>query len=131
VATNADLQGQTVTASVSVGGLCENCPSTASASGEVARKPESRKVDEFGKLANDDVRLRLDGFFNELNADPTSKGYIIITATAKEGARLEKLMNNHISFRSFDSTKITIVTRDGAETNVQFWVVPAGADNPQ
>lgn len=35
VRTNADLEGQTITASIEVGGLPQNCPTTASALGEV------------------------------------------------------------------------------------------------
>lgn len=134
VATNADMAGQTVTATLEVGGLCAECDRVRSASGEIAQKevikPDPRRVDEFGKMPNDDVKNRLDSFFNELNADPSSKGYIINYGTAKEAARLEKLINDHIRFRSFDASRITMVRGAGTDTNTQLWVVPAGADNP-
>ena len=133
VQVNPDLAAQTITATVDVGGLCPECTRTDSASGEVAPKPPNpRKVDEFGKLPNDDIRGRLDGYFNELNADPSAKAYIIITApTPREQNRLEKLVNDHLAFRGQDASKFTIVKRDGPEVNIQLWVVPAGAENPQ
>jgi hypothetical protein len=134
VATNQDLAGQTITATVVVGGLCDTCTqTTANSSGEVATPPPPRdpvRVDEFGKIANDDLKLRLDSFFNELNADPTSTGVIINYGTAREAQRIERVIQGHITFRGFDASRIQLVRGGGTATNTVLWRVPAGATPP-
>ena len=129
------LAGQTVTASLEIGGTdpsC-NCPRTASESGPVAPKPTAPLIDEFGKLSNDDVRARLDNFFIELQNNPNNQGYIINYGTEKEVAAREKLITNHINFRKFDRTRITLVnggTGTTGEVHTKLYRVPPGADNP-
>src|SRR5690606_26323040 len=68
VRTSRDDAGQSVRATVTLGGLDPNCPcdNEASETGPVDTAPEAILVDEFGRLANDDVRARLDAFFLEL-----------------------------------------------------------------
>jgi len=126
------LSGSNVTATVEIGGCCAECPRNASETGIVASKPVSVKTDEFGVMKDDDVRGRLDNFFIDLQNDPTSKGYIINYGTDKDKAKRVKLINNHIAFRKFDASRITIV--DGGEgdgtINTKLYRVPAGADSP-
>lgn len=137
VATNKDIAGQTVTATVEIPNCCpgstQECQRTASSSGEVAQ-PEpikvARPVDEFGNIPDDEIRNKLDAFFAELNADPTSHGVIINEGAAKVVAKREKLINNHIRFRGFDASRIRMVKGTGTVTNTKFFVVPAGADDP-
>lgn len=136
VATNADLAGQTITATVNVGGLCENCsPNSASSSGEVQPKeapPVARKIDDLGPAVDDDVKNRLQNLQVELNNDPTAKGYIINTGSAKEKAKRVRQLNKAIAFLRIDPTRITIVDGGGdGPVNSAIYVVPAGADNPQ
>lgn len=124
-----------VTATVDVGGLdpaC-NCPSSASETAPVAPPTEAVLIDEFGPLSNDDIRSRLDTFFAELANYPNNQGYIINYGTDREIAARERLITNHIAFRNFDRSRITLV-RGGASPDggprTKLYRVPPGAENP-
>jgi len=134
VRTSAADAGQNVTATVDLGGLnptC-NCPSNASETAPVAAVPDPVLVDEFGKMPNDDIRGRLDLFFSELSNNPNNQGYIINYGTDREIAARERLITNHITFRSFDRSRITLVRGgdkgDGGST--KLYRIPPGATNP-
>jgi hypothetical protein len=131
------LGGQNVTATVDIGGtgLCENCPRNASETGSVARPPEARLIDEFGKLTDDDVKARIDALYRELANDPSARGYIINYGTDKEISNRERQIQKAINFLKYDPSRVTIV-RGGANPNgagvyTKVWVVPSGAANPQ
>ncbi len=129
--------GKTITATVNLGGLAEilpacNCPTTASESVPVAPALVAILVDEFGKLPNDDIRGRLDNYFQELANHPNDQGYIINYGTPLQIAARERLIKNHIAFRGFDASRITFVR--GPDTGVgpvtKLYRVPPGAPNP-
>jgi hypothetical protein len=135
VRTSAADAGQTVTATVELGGFeatCD-CPKTASETGPVQAKPEAVLVDEFGKLPNDDIRSRLDSFFADLSNNPGHQGYIINYGTDAQIAARERLITNHINFRKFDRSRITLVSggasADG-DPRTKLYRIPPGADNP-
>ena len=134
VRTSREDAGQTVTATVNLGGLdpaC-NCPAEASETGPVDSVPDAILVDEFGRLANDDIRARLDAFFLELQNNPTNQGYIINYGTNAEIAARERLITNHIAFRQFDRSRITLVRGGdlGTGPNTKLYRIPPGAENP-
>lgn len=134
VATTREMANSNVTATVEVGGqdaAC-NCPPTASGSGSVAPNPIAVLIDEFGKMPNDDVRGKLDLFFTELANNPNNQGYIINYGTDKDVAAREKLILNHINFRKFDRSRITLVRGgdNGGVINTKLYRIPPGADNP-
>ena len=126
------LNDTTLTATVDIGGLCATCPQVSdSETGVIAGRPVARMTDEFGPLANDEVRARLDAYFVELQNDPSAQGYIINYGPARQVAAREKLIRNHIAFRKFDASRIVIVNGGTAdEINTKLWVVPQGADAP-
>jgi len=131
--TTADA-GTTITATVTLGGLdpaC-NCPETASESGPVDSRPIPVLVDEFGALPNDDIRGRLDIFFQELSNNPNNQGYIINYGTDRQIAARERLITNHITLRGFDRSRITLVRGGdtGAGVNTKLYRIPPGAENP-
>ncbi len=135
VSTTRDDANTTVTATVQVGGtgVCPECPTSATETGGVAPAPEASLIDEFGRLPNDDIRGRLDSFFNELSNNPNNQGYIIIYGTEREMTARERLITNHINFRNFDRSRITIV-RGGVHPDgtvyTKLYRIPPGADNP-
>ncbi len=134
VRTSREDAGQNITATVNLGGqdpAC-NCPETASETAPVDPYPEPLLVDEFAKLQNDDVRARLDAFFVELQNNPTNQGYIINYGTDRDIAARERLINNHIDFRRFDRSRITLVRGGdtGAGINTKLYRIPPGAQNP-
>jgi hypothetical protein len=134
VRTSRDDAGSTIRATVQLGGLDPNCncPATGSESGPVDRNPEAILVDEFGRLADDDVRARLDAFFVELQNNPSNQGYIINYGTDRDIAARERLITNHIAFRRFDRSRITLVRGGdlGTGINTRLYRVPPGAENP-
>jgi len=124
-----------VTATVTIGGTDPECNCNKEASetaGVSTVTPERREVDDFGPLANDDVRQRLDAFFATLQSDPTAQGFIINYGTPRNVTRRETLIRNHITFRGFDASRITFVNGgdNGEGIRTRLVLVPAGADAP-
>ena len=134
VRTSREDAGQTVNATVTLGGLDPNCecPATDSEAGPVDEFPDAILVDEFGPLANDDIRARLDQFFIELQNNPTNQGYIINYGTDAQIAARERLITNHIAFRQFDRSRITLVRGgdQGTGAYTKLYRIPPGAENP-
>jgi hypothetical protein len=110
-----------------------NCATEYRESGPVQDKPIAVLVDEFGPLSNDDIRSRLDTFFAELSNNPNNQGYIINYGTDRQIAARERLITNHIAFRNFDRSRITLVnggaSADG-QPRTKLYRIPPGADNP-
>jgi hypothetical protein len=137
VATTSADAGQTVVATVTLGGLnrgpdCSACVTEASESAPVDSIVPIL-VDEFGKLSNDEIRARLDSFFNELSNNPTDQGYIINYGTSREIAARERLITNHIRFRKADPARFTIVSggdSTSGEPTTKLYRVPQGAKDP-
>ena len=69
--------GDSVTATVEVGGLAPQCSRTASCTLYVKKKPQPRKIDEYGLLKPKEEEARLDNFGIGLQAEPAAQGYII------------------------------------------------------
>lgn len=129
------LAGQSVTATVDIGGtasLCADCPKTASETAPVQPKPTPNLVDTYGKLKDDEVKAHVDNFFTTLNNDPSSHGYIIIYGTPAQIKAARAQMMKAITFRKYDLSRLTIVEGppQGADVQVKMYMVPAGADNP-
>ncbi|MBK9152733.1 MAG: hypothetical protein IPM25_00615 [Chloracidobacterium sp.] len=135
VRTTRAMANTSVTATVDVGGqdpACD-CPRTDSETGGVAPNPQPVLIDEFGKLPNDDIRGRLDLFFAELSNNPNNQGYIINYGDDRDVAARERLITNHIAFRNFDRSRITLVrggTHESGEVYTKFYRIPPGAENP-
>jgi hypothetical protein len=135
VRTTREMANSSVTATVDVGGqdpAC-NCPRSDSETGGVAPLPQPVQIDEFGVMPADDIRGRLDTFFAELANNPNNQGYIIIYGTDREIAARERLITNHIAFRNFDRSRITIVrggTHESGTVYTKLYRIPPGADNP-
>lgn len=134
VAVPTDMGGGNITATVNIGGTDPACTCTTEASetAPVEAPPGANLVDEFGALSNDDVRSRLDAFFSALANDPTAQGYIINYGTDRQITARERLIRNHIAFRNFDASRITMVRGGdtGAGINTKLYTVPPGAENP-
>jgi hypothetical protein len=130
VQTTATMTGN-VTATLSTTGDCPECARTATAIGSFDTPITFVEVDEFGPLSPDEVRARLDGFFADLQNNPNDQGVIINYGSARDVARRETLIRNHIRFRRFDATRIRF-ERGGEEPTIRTRLirVPAGAEQP-
>lgn len=130
VATTPEMAGTSVTGTVTIGGVCDQCDKDASETAAITALPEPITVDDFGKEANDVIRGKLDIFFQSLQSNPSAQGYIINYGTDREVAAREKLMRGHIAFRNQDASRFTFVRGEGTEIRTRLIVVPSGATPP-
>ena len=127
--------GQTITATVDLGGLDPNCPKTFSCTTSIKAPPlECRKFDEYGNIRFNDEKARLDNFAIQLQNEPSSRGYIIAygTCDAEGVTRGNRAKDYLVNTRGIDASRIEVV--DGgcmAELKVELWVCPANANAPK
>jgi PKD domain-containing protein len=130
----------TVTATVDVGGFDRECgygSTAASCTTTVIKKPEPRKLDEYGKLQPKDENTRLDNFVIELQTDPAARGYIIAYGgRAARAGDARKAADNAKDYlvkkRGLDPSRV--MTMDGGlreQPTVELWIVPSGAQPPK
>ena len=140
VSTKDLFDGQSVTATVDIGGFDRACgygQTAASCTTSVMKKPEARKHDQYGKLAPQEENERLDKFTNELQMDPTAQGYIIAyggragrAGDAQKAA--DKAKSYLVNKRGLDPSRI--MTIDGGyreQQSVELWIVPSRAPLPK
>ena len=126
--------GQSVTASVTVGGLDPSCNATASCTTGVKPPPrQPTKFDEYGNIRFNDEKARLDNYAIQLQNDPGSSGVIIVYGSCAGEAqqRGDRAKDYLVNTRGIEAGRITVV--DGgcrSDLTVQLWIVPAGATAP-
>jgi len=130
----AGLGGQTVTATVEVGGLAPSCSRTASCSTQVRPGPTPpRLFDEYGDIRFNDEKARLDNYAIELQNAPGSTGTIMVFGNCAGAgqARGDRAKDYLVNTRGIDASRLTVV--DGGcreELVVELWIVPTGAAAP-
>ena len=124
--------GQSVTATVSIGGADPSCTgTTASCTTSIKPPPQQpTKFDEYGNIRFNDEKARLDNFAISLQGEPTSQGYIVAYGTCDEEGqkRAQRAKDYLVNTRGIDAGRIMIV--DGGcmpELKVELWIVPQGA----
>jgi hypothetical protein len=125
--------GQTITATVEVGGLAPECQRTASCSFTVNQPSIARKFDEYGDIRFNDEKARLDNFAIQLQNEPGATG-VIVAYGARTGpagqaqARADRAKDYLVNTRGIDAGRI--VTIDGGckeNLTVELWIQPQGA----
>jgi hypothetical protein len=125
--------GQTITATVEVGGLAPECQRTASCSFTVNQPVVARKFDEYGDIRFNDEKARLDNFAIQLQNEPGATG-VIVAYGARTGpagqaqARADRAKDYLVNTRGIDAGRI--VTIDGGckeNLTVELWIQPQGA----
>jgi hypothetical protein len=131
----AGLAGQSVTATVSIGGADPSCTgTTASCTTNIRTPPPSpNKFDEYGNIRFNDEKARLDNYAIQLQNDPNASGTIIVYGTCAGEAqqRGDRAKDYLVNTRGIEASRITVV--DGgcrADMAVQLWIVPSGATAP-
>jgi hypothetical protein len=131
------IGGQTVTATVDVGGFERSCSTSNSCTSSIAKK--SAPAVKFGEYITNDLsanKAQLDKFVLALQQDPTAQGYLIAYGgRTSQPEDAQKAADN--------ATDYTINTRkmDGARTlsgvggyrerpTVELWIAPPGATPP-
>ena len=131
----AGLAGQSVTATVSIGGADPSCTGTTASCTTSIRTPpaQARKFDEYGNIRFNDEKARLDNFAIQLQNEPTATGTIIVYGSCNGEAqqRGDRAKDYLVNTRGIEAGRITVV--DGgcrSELTVQLWIVPSGAEAP-
>src|SRR6185503_8202733 len=68
--------GNSITATVEVGGVDPSCNRTASCTVQVGVTRIARKFDEYGNIRFNDEKARLDNYAIQLQNEPTAQGTI-------------------------------------------------------
>lgn len=95
-------------------------------------------VDEYGLLPECDFRSRMDSLLTELSMKPEFHGFIINYRGANElpeqrGSNgRETWFANHIAFRNFDASRITLL-KGGyrSQISTELWIVAPGVNPPE
>ncbi len=132
VQTTPEMAGQNVTATVVIGGLCDCPDNSRSEVAGIAGPKDAPIVDQFGPLANDDVKARVDNFYIQLANDPSAQGYIINYGSARDIARREKQIRDAIKFLRRDPSRVTFVRGGDRGNGIEtvFYTVPSGVQPP-
>ena len=128
--------GQIVTATVEVGGLAAGCERKAACTTALPAAIIGCGFDEYGDIAFDDEKARLDNFAIELQNDPTAEGYVTCYGGRRgyEGEalrRCERAKEYVANVRGIEAARI--ITVDGGfreDLTVKLVIVPAGAKPP-
>jgi hypothetical protein len=129
------LAGQTVRASLSMGGYNLECAADCSVSIPVL-KLTSRLFDGYLDIARNDEKARLDNFGIELQNDPTATGYVVVYPGRKSRRRevqdhFGRVIEYIVTSRQIDKSRIrTIEGPKKDELHVELWIVPQGATPP-
>ncbi len=129
------LAGQTVRASLSMGGYTLECAADCAVNIPV---PEAigLQFDEFGDISRNDEKARLDNFAIALQNDPTATGYVIVypgrtSKRADVQDHFGRVIEYLVHSRGIDQSRIkTIEGRKKDGLRVELWIVPQGATPP-
>lgn len=128
----ANEGGQTITATVELGGLDPICTRTGSCTTSVKPLRVPRKFDEYGNIRFNDEKARLDNFAIQLQNEPDAQGYILAWGSCDgEGqARANRARDYLVNTRGIDAGRL--VTVDGGcmeQLKVELWIRPQGASD--
>ncbi|HYN85013.1 MAG TPA: hypothetical protein VER32_07160 [Pyrinomonadaceae bacterium] len=130
----AGLAGRPITAKVEVVGYELDC--AASCTTQIPEPIRPRQSDEFGEIARDDEKARLDNFAIALQNAPGSQGHVLVYAARNERAgaaqrRADRIRDYLVNTRGIDSSRVVVNTAgQREESTVQLWIVPPGAAPP-
>jgi len=129
------LAGQTVRASLSMGGYNLECAGDCGVSIPLP-KPTNQKFDEFPDIARNDEKARLDNFGIELQHDPTATAYVVVypgrsSKRAEVQHHANRIVDYLVNSRGLDQRRIvTLVGPAKDQLKVELWVTPQGATPP-
>lgn len=129
--------GQTITATVELGGYPRECRASNSCTASVSKKVLPSKFDEFNKLKKAaDVNARLDNFGIALQSDPTAIGYIITYGGRKsspdEAQKMADAAGDYLyKVRKAANGQVLVgVGGYREEPTYELWLAPEGAAPP-
>jgi hypothetical protein len=128
------LAGQTVRATLDIGGFGMPCPASCAVVIPIVNKPH--KFDEYYDIARNDEKARLDNYAIQLQQEPGSQGYVIVYPSRKAGAaqaqaRAQRIVDYLVNTRGLDTSRVVITMGPAREDWLfELWVVPEGAPPP-
>ena len=128
------LAGQTLHATLSMGGYPLDCSASCAVSFPMPIK--GKKFDEFGELARNDEKARLDNYAIDLQNDPSSTAYVIVypgpgSRSGQVQTQKSRIIDYLVNSRGFDAGRIvTIVGPPRSYMTVELWIIPQGAAPP-
>jgi hypothetical protein len=129
------LAGQTVRASLSMGGYNLECAADCAITIPLP-KMTSRKFDDYLNIARNDEKARLDNFGIELQNDPTATGYVIVypgrtSKRAEVQDQFGRVIEYLVNSRGIDKSRIrTIEGPKKDQLSKALWITPQGATPP-
>ena len=130
------LAGQTVRASLSMGGYNLECASDCVVSIPLPDQ-YSKKFDEFPDISRNDEKARLDNYVVELQNDPSATAYVIVYPgrSSKRGEvqyHSNRIVDYLVNSRGLDRSRIvTLVGPVRDELVVELWITPQGVKPPK
>jgi hypothetical protein len=131
------VDGQSCTATVTLGGYDPKCQPAQSSTTGIKPKPQpARKFDEYGTLRLDERNSHLDNYAIQLQNEPVSQAYVIVYGGRKSLPRATTSLMNATKTYLIDTRGIEesrIVTVDGGyreHATTQLWIVPQGSTPP-
>ena len=129
------LGGQTITASLSIGGYNLECAGSCAVSVPLPVVVSS-KFDEFPDISRNDEKARLDNYAIALQNDPKSTAYVIVYPgrSGKKGEvqqHANRVVEYLVNSRGLDKSRIvTLVGPARDHLFVELWLTPQGATPP-
>lgn len=129
------MAGQTIRASLSLGGYNLECAANCAVTMPVP-KYTSRRFDEFPDISRNDEKARLDNFGIEMQNDPSATAYVIVYPgkPAKRGEVQEhagRVVDYLVNSRGLDKQRIVTLVGPARDTlYVELWITPRGATPP-
>lgn len=108
-----------ISISVKINGLPEQCVSTFEAQAGAALLYCGLPLDEYGKISKGEERARVDNMFIMLEQNPGLEGFLIIEFAPNESRKYKTDRLNRIleiiRYRKYDPSRLTVVFYDGLE----------------
>jgi len=128
------LAGQSITATLSMGGYNLDCSATCTVQFPVP--VECKKFDEFPSIAYNDMKARLDNYAIELQNDPTATAYVIVYPglrgrPGEVPKNTTRIVDYLVNSRGINAQRIvTLVGPPRDALLVELWLCPQGAKSP-
>lgn len=128
---------QAVTATLRIGGFDTICSRTASCSTTTCHTlPPPKKVNSYGLIPFDQVRVKLEQFAAALKKQPNAMGFIRFSRSKSETGEAQKAADDAKQYlvEKFDIEKDRIRIADGEtqeEFLIELWLIPQGSYLPE
>ena len=98
---------------------------------QTEKKPQAIKFDEFGKLSDEKLEMKIYNFYIELNNNPKTQAFIFNYGNNKDVSVRDSKIINFIKSGNYDISRISSENGFKNELKTEFWIVPSGAENPK